>query len=61
MKLSYAEDFRITAFLLCFVLVAHMSKHMKFKWLREVESVDFTKMLINFRKMATVALFLLYM
>ena len=26
-----------------------LSKHMKFKWLREVKSMDFKKMLINFR------------
>ena len=32
---------------------------MKFKWLREVKSMDFKKMLINIRKKVTVALFLL--
>ena len=42
-------------FLLCMkvnkrCIVAHISMHMKFKCLREVESVTFKKMLINFRK-----------
>ena len=40
------------------VLVAHISKYMKFKCLREVETMNFMKMLINSRKKVTVALFL---
>ena len=32
------------------VLVAHMSKHMKFKCLRSKECMNFKKLLINFRK-----------
>ena len=42
------------------VLVAHAPKYIKFKWIK-VGSVDFKKMLINFRKKATMALFLLFL
>ena len=30
--------------------MAQMSKHMRFKWLRSKEEMNFKKMLINFRK-----------
>ena len=40
------------------VLVAHMLKHTKIKWLGEVKSIcmDLKKMLINFRKKVTVSM-----